>query len=110
MKAGKLDRRIDLHRATTVPNAFNEPVETFASFATVWASATPISDGERARAGEVFSSISMRFQIRYSTTVSDLDTRDRVVFDGRVFDIVAVKEINRREGIEITASARAESP
>lgn len=108
MQAGKLDRRIVLQRATVATDAFNQPVQTWGTLATVWASAKPISDGERARAGEVFSSLSMRFQIRYSSTVANLDTRDRVVFDSRTYDIVAVKEIGRREGLEITAAARAE--
>lgn len=31
-----------------------------------------------------------------------------LTFDGRTFDIVGIKEIGRREGIEITAAARAE--
>lgn len=108
MQAGKLDRRIVLQRATVTTDAFNQPVSTWATLATVWASATPISDGERARAGEVFSNINMRFQIRYSSVVALVDTRDRVVFDGRVYDLVGVKELGRREALELTAAARAE--
>lgn len=108
MQAGKFDRRIAVQRASKAADAFNEQIETWATLTTVWASAIPISDGERARAGEVFSSINMRFQIRYSTTVAALDTRDRIVFDGRTYDIAGVKELGRRRGLEITAAARAE--
>ena len=91
-----------LQRATVATDAFNQPVSTWGTLATVWASATPVSNGERARAGEVFSSMSMRFQIRYSSTVANLDTRDWVLFDGRTYDLIAVKEIGRREGLELT--------
>ena len=54
--------------------------------------------------------MSMRFQIRYSSTVANLDTRDWVLFDGRTYDLIAVKEIGRREGLELTGAARAETP
>ncbi len=42
--------------------------------------------------------------------MSDIDPKDRVRFEGRVYDIVGVKEIGRREGLEITAVARPDTP
>lgn len=110
MQAGKLDRRIVIQRSTTSADAFNEPVETFATLATVWAEAKPISDGERMKAGQTLADKMIRFTIRYSSTVADVDPRDRIVFDGRTFDISGIKEVGRRVGLEITATARAESP
>jgi hypothetical protein len=41
--------------------------------------------------------------------VADLSPKDRLTFDGRVFNIIGVKEIGRREGLEISASARADT-
>jgi SPP1 family predicted phage head-tail adaptor len=105
---GEMDRLIDLQRATESTNAANEVVKTFATLVSVWASAIPTSDSERARAGEVMSQIDMRFRIWYSSTVANLDTRDRIVFDSRTYDIVGVKEIGRKMLLEISASARAE--
>lgn len=35
-KAGNLDRRITIQRATKINNEFNEPIETWADLATVW--------------------------------------------------------------------------
>jgi SPP1 family predicted phage head-tail adaptor len=110
MYAGRLDRRITIERATTTADAFNEGVETWETLVTVWARAEPISDGEKLRAGETLAHKSYRFQIRYSSLVADVDPRDRLTFDGRTFDIAGVKEIGRREGLEITATARAETP
>lgn len=106
MRAGNLDRRIVIERATVSHDQFNAPVEVWGTLATVWASKTDVKDGERMRADAVSSEITTRFRIRYSTTVADVSPKDRVQFDGRIYDIVAVKEIGRREGIEITASAR----
>ena len=109
MRAGKLDRKIDVLRASTSRNGFNEEVAAWEPLARVWAEAVPISDGERRRAGETLSSKKFRFTIRYSSQVYTVDPRDRIRYDGRIFDINGVKDVGRREGIEITATARAET-
>lgn len=106
MQAGPLDRRITIERATATFDEFNAPVEKWSVLATVWASKTDIKDGERFRADAVSSQITTRFRIRFSSMVADVNPKDRVIYSGRVYDIVAVKEIGAREGIEITASAR----
>lgn len=108
MKAGALDRTIVLQRATLAPNAMNEPVETWGTLATRRASYQPVSDGERSQAAEVAAVIDCRFQIRWSADVASLSPKDRLTFEGRVFDIRGVKEIGRRQGLEISARARAE--
>lgn len=110
MDAGRLDRRIALKRATSTANAFNEPVVTWTTIATVWASVMPVNDSERMRAGETLAAKQSRFTIRYSSRVADVDPRDRLTFDGRDYDINGVKEVVRREWLEITATARAETP
>lgn len=106
--SGPLDRRITIERATVSRDAMNEQVTTWSPLATVWASAAPVRDGERFADGEVRSLITMRFQVRWSSTLSGLDERDRVIFDGRTYDIHGVKEIGRRVGLEISAAARSE--
>jgi SPP1 family predicted phage head-tail adaptor len=105
MNAGDLDRRVTLERATVTLDAFGGETQTWATLAEVWAQAMPVSDGEKWRAAEVAATISTRFRIRWR---ADLRVGDRLIYDGRVFDIIGVKEIGRREGLEITASARAE--
>lgn len=106
--SGRYDRRIVLQRATTVEDAAGQPVETFALLKEVWAKVRAISDGERLQGGGIMSSVNMRFLIRWSEGIRDLDTRDRVFYDDRIFDIAGVKEIGRRKGFEITAAARTE--
>lgn len=108
MQAGKLDRRITLERASITLDDFGGQVEAWVVLATVWAEAIPVSDRERWRAGEIGATISHRFRIRWSSAVADLNARDRVIFDGREYDIHGVKEIGRRVGLEITASTRAD--
>ena len=110
MDAGNLNRRIAIKRATTTLDGFNEPVNTWATIATVWASMTPVNDAERTRAGETLAQMQCRFVVRYSSITGTVDPRDRLAFDGRDFDINGVKETSRRELLEITATARAETP
>ena len=106
--APKLDRRITLQRFTSTTDTYNEPVLTWGTLATRWASYEPLSDGERFRAGETAADASARFVIRWSTDVSDLNPKDRLTFEGRTYQILHVKEVGRREGLEITAAARAD--
>ena len=108
MLAGALDRRIVLQRSTVVKDSFGQPIETFATWFTVWASYQPVSDGEKLRANETYSNLTARFQIRWSSAVATLNTKDRVTFDGRTFDIVGIKELGRHERLEITAATRGE--
>jgi SPP1 family predicted phage head-tail adaptor len=108
MDAGRLDRRIVLKRRKAGTNAFGEPVDEWTTLATVWSNVAPVSDGERWRAGETLASKMCRFTIRYSLSVAILDPRDQIEYDGRVWDIQGVKEINRREFLELTAAARGE--
>jgi SPP1 family predicted phage head-tail adaptor len=108
MQAGELDRRIELRRATTVTDATGGETRTWFAIATVWASKQDVRDAERVRAQEVGATITTRFQIRWSSDVADLDASDELVCEGRTYAIEAVKEIGRRDGLEITAAARAE--
>ena len=107
IKSRELDRRIAIERATLTDDGFGK-VHAWTPLATVWAKSMPLSDGERWRAGSIGATATHRFRIRYSSQVADLNPKDRLVFEGRVFDITGVKELGRREGLEITASARAD--
>lgn len=108
MDAGALDRRIALQRATMTRDAFNEPVYAWSTLATVWASKTDVSDRERLTSAEVAAEISTRFRVRWSSVTASLTPKDRVSYDGKNYDIVSVKEISRRAGVEISAVARAD--
>lgn len=92
-------------------DAMNTPVQTWAKLADVWASKTDVSDGERMRVAELSAEISTRFGILWSEQLADLNPKDRIEYpiaSGTFFDIYSVKEVGRREGIEITATARAD--
>lgn len=106
--AGSLDRRISIERATATTNALNETILTWECLTEVWAAVEEVPDGERWRAAEVAADVTTRFTIRWSGVVADVNPKDRIVYKDRIHDVKRVKELGRREGIEITASARAD--
>ncbi|WP_226578224.1 phage head closure protein [Acuticoccus sediminis] len=106
MRAGKLDRRVTLERATVIgKDEFGADLLRWDQVATVWAQARPNRGAERFTAAEVNGSAVMSFQIRYR---SDVTVKDRLVYEGRVWNIVDVREVGRRVVTEIDATARAE--
>lgn len=105
MRAGDLDRRITVERAVKTTDAAGGVTLNWMAIGEVWAQVLPISDGERWRAEEVAAHVTTRFRIRWGL---DVTAEDRIVYGGRNYEIFGVKEIGRRVGQEITASARAE--
>lgn len=111
LQAGDLDRRIRIERATlSVGGDYNEPQELWVMVVTVWAKRHDASAAEAYRAQEVGAQISTRFTVRYSSIVDTLTPKDRIVFDGKIFNITAIREPTgtRNQWREIDAVARAD--
>lgn len=106
MDAGTLDRRITLLRAVAFDGDL-EPEVVWTPLAEVWAAFAPVRDDERVRAAAVGATLTARFTIRWAPDWADLSPADRLTFDGALYGISAVKEVGRREGLEITATAHA---
>lgn len=105
MDAGRLDRRVQFLRAQVVDDGLQtRPHQYVAHGPAVWASKTPISDGERFRADTVMQDMTDRFVVRYSALTAGITGADRLVCEGMTYGISGRKEIGRREGIEITAT------
>ncbi|MBO9589069.1 phage head closure protein [Devosia sp.] len=102
--AGVRDRVIRLERYGVTKDEFNQPTTTWSLLADRWASKEDVSDGEKVRASQVGSSLTTRFRVDYDEQTASLTTADRLLHEGKTYDISGVKEIGTREGIEITAS------
>jgi SPP1 family predicted phage head-tail adaptor len=107
MNAGKLDRRITLEHVTRAPDAFSTAgAETWVEIGKVWASKKEMSNGEKWRAAAAESEATHLFTVRYSSTTAAMTAADRIICDGKIFNLIGnPREIGRREWFEITAKS-----
>lgn len=105
----EFDRQISFLRSALTDDGFSQVAEYVPHGLPVWASKKDVSDAERLRASELQSNITARFVVRWSDFTADLTPKDRIVCDGREYDITGIKEIGgRRRMLEITAAARSD--
>lgn len=108
MRSEELDRRITIQRGTATRDATNSEVLSWSNFVTLSASRRTASARERLAAQEVGAEIEQVFATRWTPTAATVNPKDRLVFDGRTYDIASVEEIGRRDGLLIKAIARAD--
>lgn len=102
-RAGNLDRRITIEQATETQNAVGEPIVTWSTFATLWASKRDVTGREPFTSQERYAEVDTIFKIRW---IDDLSAKMRISYDGRYYDIIRFNELGRKEAIEIMATAR----
>jgi len=100
MRAGRLDRRIELQSKTETRDSFGAAIPTWTAYTTVWAEVKSEGQaGARNNEADTEQSRSERvFKIRYGPIV---EPEHRVLHDGLTYRIKAVNEISRREGLEL---------
>lgn len=103
LRSGRRDRKIIIERYTTSETVIGAPDETWATHRTEWAEFIPVSGKEVLSLSRQVSGEIARFIILYT---SNITTKDRINFKGKYWDIVALRELGRSEGLEITAEAR----
>ncbi len=87
MKVGDLRERVTIQANTVTYNAYNEPVETWSTLATVWA-AFPDQNGKEMHAAQkLYSSVTAVVVIRYR---SDVTVLHRILHGLRAYEIQAV--------------------
>jgi SPP1 family predicted phage head-tail adaptor len=103
MRIASRDRLISIVRdVESGRNAFNEAVTAPQTVATVRAAKRGVSAREFLSAERVAAEERATFNIRWR---GDLLPTDRVVCDGRTFNIEGFREIGRRRELEIQATA-----
>lgn len=102
MKAGELDRRLTIEQYTEAQDAYGEAIKTWSVLETVWAQVSPVRGSERYVAQQVSGEAEMRFRLRYRADVTD---KMRLYCENVYYNITAVLEIGRREGLEIMGKA-----
>lgn len=103
MRAGKLDRVLDIEAVTITQDEYGSPVEAWAPFVTgLRAQIVQASTEEYFRASGEGATSTIVFRTRF---VAGVTNTHRIIYDGRQFDIDEVKEIGRGAGLEIRARA-----
>lgn len=103
MKAGPLDRMATIQRATLVDDGFTM-VETWADLITLPAQVMQQGGREFFAAAQVQAEQRVIFRLRW---IEGITVLDRVSYAGRTHNIIDVKELGRREGIELLTVAAA---
>lgn len=95
MDAGQLDRRITLQRKTEEDDGYATSPSAWEDLVTVWARLMPLTSAERAAAGETAAYGKATFMIRRDSSWSDLNATDRLLYQGKAFNILGVREHGR---------------
>ena len=100
MNPGRMDRQVTLQRFTVTQSAIGEAVKTWSTLATVPAAYKPSPGGEPVNGDKVEAELPVVFTIRY---YSGLNPKDRLQYEGTVYNILAVTEVGRRHLMELRA-------
>lgn len=98
MRAGAMDRVIEIQRASESVNNLGQVVAVWNAIATMRAQKIEASTAEFMRAFGASTETAIVFRTRFLEGVT---LADRVSYEGSAFNLVEVKEIGRRKGLEL---------
>ncbi|QOZ26165.1 head-tail adaptor protein [Bradyrhizobium sp. CCBAU 51753] len=98
MRAGDLDRVIEIQRRTTGLDLYGTVIDTWATFATMRAKLMQfVIDDREAQRGQTTDAV-ITFRTRW---LDGLTLEHRVVYQGNTYTIRNLKELGRRIGFDI---------
>lgn len=117
LNSGDLDRRIKFQSPNTAQDATGDPVKTWTDVPLpgapdglhTWARYEPLAVREPFTEGQFAAFADCRFYLRYRPDVTIVPTWRIVDDHGRLYEILGVDEVRRREILEIKAYARTEA-
>lgn len=95
---GRLRERVTIQQATATRNRIGETVQTWGTFAEVWASVEGLSGREVLQSGQQQTEVTHRVRMRY---VSGLTQLMRLSWRGRILEITSLLEHNNRTEHEL---------
>lgn len=99
LAAGRLRRRVVLSTRVQTQNLYGEPVESWATLATVWAAVEPVRGRDFWTAKQQMETATAKILVRYR---SDLTSVHRASADGVTWDILSVvRPESRTEYLEL---------
>jgi len=128
VKAETLDRLVTIQRLVLRPSRSGHPTEVWSAVAHRRAASVAPLSGREAYAGrnedaapQALAQETVVVRVRWAPSVADLTPQDRIVYPApaspneqapparSIYDIVAVSEIGRRDGLKIVATRRNEA-
>ncbi len=105
MGAGSLNRRLQFRRSTPTDTGFGQGEAWADHGLPIWGERVDVNDAEKWAAGQVSATIMSRFTVRASSFTRGLSPKDRLLCDGREWEIIGGPKESRaeRDMLEITA-------
>lgn len=104
MRAGKLQNRIQIERAHLLVDDYGNARESWLPVLTCKAEIKDATTAEFLTGPGEMDNRKAVFLIRYPLAV-EITTADRLVMDGKAYNIVGLAEIGRRRGLELRVIA-----
>jgi SPP1 family predicted phage head-tail adaptor len=97
---GKRDQRIIIQEGTTSKDEYNQDVETWATFATVWAEVKDSPGNEQYQADQLTAVRTTWFNVRY---LDGLAEKMRILYDDRYYNIKSIERPDRKRSLILKA-------
>lgn len=114
MEVGERDRAVTIQQLVETTPESRFPTERWTTLtATVWMRKMDVSASERVTAEQIAAAFDTQWEMGYAANMDpelvDVPKKRRLLYLGRVHEIVSASQIGRREGIELLtiASTRA---
>lgn len=122
MRAGRLDRIVDIQRNVPTQSPSGEPQDAWTTIIRRRrAGIRPVSGDERFSNPQIVGREQVEFHIRWSQNVADLSQKDRIIYPPlsedspedepgtkQIHDILEVHEVGRKEGLRIVTLRRSD--
>lgn len=108
MRAGVINRRLQVDEPVTTQNEFGEEVITWVPHGPIWAQVEPVRGREALISGANLAIMDTKIRIRWSPDTDAINEKWRLSYRETIYDIVSVAHVRlgRRE-IEILAKSGA---
>ena len=93
MRAGKLDKRLEIEQPISTQDASGSPVVAWLPVGTVWASIEPIKGREALTSNQILGTMDARIRIRQHPLLSSMTAKWRLKYSGVIFNIVSIAHI-----------------
>lgn len=83
--------RLELQSPVEAPDAYGQPTKTWVTLRSCWAQLSMITGQEQVNAGQMKATATHQVMTRYT---GDVDPSMRLIYNGRVFNILVVNNID----------------